>query len=201
MKHYFFKFLSSIHLNLSKGIDRVLMFIYRELFASCGKGVYFYPTKSYFFYKTISVGNKVYIGPGAMFLASDSSIKIGDKVMFGPNVSVIGGNHSTHIIGKLMADYKLSDKNPSDDKPIIIEEDVWVGSGAYILSGVTIRRGSIIAAGSVVTKEVPPYVIMGGVPARVIKPRWSVEEIIKHEELAYSPESRLPKELIHNREQ
>jgi acetyltransferase-like isoleucine patch superfamily enzyme len=161
MKRFIYKTLSSFHMNISKGWDRVLMLIYRVQFASCGKEVYFYPTKSSLLYKTINVGNKVCIGPGAMFLASESSIKIGDKVMFGPNVSIIAGNHSSHIIGKLMADYQLSDKLPSDDLAVVVEEDVWVGAGVYILNGVTIRRGAIIAAGSVVTRDVPAYAIMG----------------------------------------
>ena len=170
------------------------MYIYRDQFASCGREVYFYPTKSYFFYNTISVGNNVYIGPGAMFLASDCSITIGDKVLFGPNVSIVGGNHSTNIIGKLMADYNLSDKLPLDDLPVRIEEDVWVGAGAFILNGVTVRRGAIVAAGAVVTKDVPPYAIVGGVPAKIIKYRWSHEDMLKHEEFAYPPDKRLSKE-------
>jgi acetyltransferase-like isoleucine patch superfamily enzyme len=176
------------------------MFVYRSQFASCGKNVYFYPLRSFFYYKTIEIGNNVYIGPGAMFLASDSCIKISDKVMFGPNVSIIGGNHSTHIIGKSMFDYKLSDKLASDDQPVIIETDVWVGSGSFILNGVRIGRGSIIAAGAVVSKDVPPYSIVGGVPAKIIKYRWSVDEIMEHEKLLYNPENRLLKEdLIKNR--
>jgi acetyltransferase-like isoleucine patch superfamily enzyme len=196
MRHLISKALSSFHLNLSKSIDRILMHLYKHQFESCGKGVYFYPTLSYFFYKTISIGHNVYIGPGAMFLASDSFIKIGDKVMFGPNVSIIGGNHATHIIGKMMADYKISDKSPDDDQPVVIEEDVWVGAGAHILNGVNIKRGSIIAAGAVVTKDVPPYAIVGGVPAKLIKYRWSIEEIMRHEEMIYPPDKRLSKDKI-----
>jgi acetyltransferase-like isoleucine patch superfamily enzyme len=172
------------------------MYIYRDQFASCGSGVHFYPTKSYFYYKTITIGNNVYIGPGAMFLASDSFIKIGDNVLFGPNVSIIGGNHAIHIIGKLLIDYKISDKLPSDDLPVIIEEDVWIGAGAYLLTGVTIHRGSIVAAGAIVTKNVPPYSIVGGIPAKQIKKRWNTDDILEHERIAYPPEKRLSEEEI-----
>lgn len=179
-----------------KGYDRILMHLCRSQFARCGKQVYFYPTKSELYYKTIEIGDNVYIGPGAMFLATESSIKIGDKVLFGPNVSIIGGNHSTHIIGKLMADYKLPDKLASDDLPVIISEDVWVGSGAIILNGVHIGRGAIIAAGAVVTKNVLPYTVVGGVPAKLIKFRWSIIDIIKHEDLLYREEERISKEVL-----
>jgi chloramphenicol O-acetyltransferase type B len=64
---------------------------------------------------------------------------------------------------------------------VIIEDDVWIGYGAIIMSGVKIRRGSIIAAGSVVTKDVEPYSIVGGNPAKLIKYRFSKEEIMEHE--------------------
>lgn len=197
MKHVF-KLLSSTHLFLTKAYERILMVFYRSQFKRCGKNVIFFPRSSFFFYKNISVGNKVSIGGGATFLCSESSITIGDKVMFGPNVSVVAGNHSTHIIGKLMADYKISDKLSSDDQPVIIEDDVWIGSGAYILNGVIVRRGAIIAAGAVVNKEVPPYAIVGGIPAKILKFRWTTEEIFRHEEIAYPLEKRLSKELIMN---
>jgi len=154
------RMVSSFHLIGGKVIDRILMYLYRSQFSACGKHVHFYPTKSQFDYKTIELGDDVYIGPGAMFLASDSSIKIGNKVLFGPNVSIIGGNHSTHIPGKLMADYKISDKLAIDDMPIIISEDVWIGAGTIILNGVNIGRGAIVAAGAIETKNVPPYAVV-----------------------------------------
>ena len=196
MKHKLFRALSSFHLTVCKSYDRILMFIYRDQFASCGKNVLFFPTKSNIFYKTVEIGSNSYIGPGAMFLASESSIIIGEKVLFGPNVSIIGGNHSTHIVGKFIADYKKSDKLASDDQSVHIENDVWVGSGAIILNGVKIGRGAIVAAGAVVVNNVPPYSIVGGVPAKFIKFRWGLENIIKHEESLYPPHQRLSKEMI-----
>lgn len=196
MKHLIFKALSGFHLYCSKVYDRTLMYLYRHQFAECGKNVVFYPAYSDFYYRHIFIGNDVYIGPGASFMALISHIKIGNKVMFGPNVIIRGGNHSTHIIGKLMADYRTPDKRPEDDQPVIIENDVWIGTGAIILKGVNIGRGSIIAAGAVVTRNVPPYAIVGGVPAKVIKFRWRIEDIQKHEEILYLPQDRLSYKFI-----
>ena len=66
---------------------------------------------------------------------------------------------------------------------MVIEDGCWVGANVTILKGVTIGRGSVVAAGAVVTRSCPPYSIVGGVPARVIKPRFTAEEIAKHEKL------------------
>jgi virginiamycin A acetyltransferase len=76
-------------------------------------------------------------------------------------------------------------KNFKDDVTskgdVIIEEDVWIGSNSVILSGVNVGRGAVIAAGSIVNKDIPPYAIVGGVPAKIIKMRFT-ESQIKHME-------------------
>lgn len=79
---------------------------------------------------------------------------------------------------------------------MIIEKDVWIGANVTILEGVTVGRGATIAAGAVVNKDVPPYCIVGGVPAKVIKRYWSVEQILKHEAKIYPAAERLTKEQL-----
>jgi acetyltransferase-like isoleucine patch superfamily enzyme len=64
-----------------------------------------------------------------------------------------------------------------------VEDDVWIGHGAIIVAGVTIGTGSIVAAGSVVTRDVPPFSIVGGNPARVIKMRFSQEDLVEHKKM------------------
>lgn len=172
------KYLANIFIFIFKVRRRILMYIYKSKFQRYGQNFVFDPFDQ-FSYETISVGNDVFIGSGANFAASETNISIGSKVMFGPRVTIMGGDHNTSVIGKYM--YDVKDKLPENDLPVIIEDDVWVGTGVIILKGVTIGRGSIVAAGSVVVKSCEPYSIIGGVPAKLLKFRMTQEEIIIHE--------------------
>lgn len=99
------------------------------------------------------------------YITGDGGITIGNYVLFGPHVKVHAENHvfdRTDIPIKEQGVRSLG---------IVIEDDCWIGAGSTILDGVTIGRGTIIAAGSVVTKSVPPYSIVGGIPARFIRSR------------------------------
>lgn len=168
--------------------NRVFRYFLKFSFKRCGTNVKF-NNKDIFSYKNISVGNDVYIAPGAVFLSSDSEIIIGNKVLFGPNVTIITGDHPIDLRGKYI--YDIKEKSPGEDLPVIIEDDVWIGTGAIILKGVTVSRGAVVAAGAVVTKNVKPYAIVGGVPARTIRFRGEDSEIAKHEELLYGKQITL----------
>lgn len=156
------KFVAKVLSLIPKIWDRILMYIFQSSFKECGKYVVFHPSNSSFTYSNISLGNRVYIGEDARFWCTESAIKIADHVVIGPSVSIIAGNHSSHIVGKRLVDYKISDKRPEDDLPVFIDEDVWIGSNVTILNGVHVGRGSIIAAGGVVKDCVPIYSIVGG---------------------------------------
>jgi acetyltransferase-like isoleucine patch superfamily enzyme len=168
--------------------QRTIVLLMRPLFFSHGRRFIFDPFGNYSF-KTITVGNDVYIGPGALLSAPNSTITIGNKVMIGPKVNFVTGDHNTSQIGCFM--YDVHQKIPENDMPIIIEDDVWIGVGSTILKGVTVGRGAIVAAGAVVTRDVPPYTVVGGVPATTIRLRWPIETIIMHEALLYPPDNRL----------
>lgn len=174
-------------------IFRILLL--RPAFKQYGRNFTFDPDGSYTF-GTISVGDHVSLGQGPILLALCSQIQIGSHVMFGPEVTIRGGNHRIDMLGRFMNSVKNSEKRPEDDLGVVIEDDVWVGTRAIILHGVTIGRGSVVAAGAVVTKSVPPYAIVAGVPAKVIKFRWNVDTIIEHEKILYPLETRLTKEEL-----
>jgi acetyltransferase-like isoleucine patch superfamily enzyme len=127
-------------------------------------------------HRDITLGNNVGIGPGCYFVCDTL---IGDKVFIAACVAFLNSDdHNYDIVGKAIWDSGRGDKYK-----IIVEDDVWIGHGAIILSPVRIGRGAIVAAGSVVTKDVPSYSIVGGNPARLIKWRFTEDEIIKHESI------------------
>lgn len=95
-------------------------------------------------------------------------VELGAYSMFGPRVIVVGGDHRFDRVGVPM----IFAGRP-ELRPTVIEDDVWVGANAILMAGVRIGRGSIIAAGAVVTKDVLPYEIHGGVPARKIGERFA----------------------------
>jgi galactoside O-acetyltransferase len=82
--------------------------------------------------------------------------------MFGPHVTIATAGHPVHPAARPHGEQFSA--------PVVIEEDVWVGGHVVIMPGVTIGRGSVIAAGAVVTANVPPMVVAGGVPAKVLRP-------------------------------
>lgn len=122
------------------------------------------------------------IGANSTIFTSRAKLVIKKHFVSGPHLTIMTGDHH-YIVGKYMDTIHGDEKIPENDKDIVIEEDVWCGANVTILKGVTIGRGAIIAAGSVVTKDVPRYAIVGGVPARIIKYKFTEEEIVKHEEI------------------
>lgn len=112
----------------------------------------------------LEIGNNVGIAQNC-FIQVRGKVKIGSNIMFAPNVSIFSENHNTASVEKLMIEQGTIRKG------VIIEDDVWIGTRAVILDGVTIGRGSIVAAGSIVNRDVPPFSVVGGVPAKVIKSR------------------------------
>lgn len=142
----------------------VRVLVFRLFFKKLGRNALI-DYKTYFRYPSkIKVGENVSINRGCEFypvlLAEGGTITIGNNVAFGPNVKIFAGGH----------DYKTVDLITTA-APVLICDDVWVGGNTTILQGTTLGRGVIIGAGSVVTRDIPPYSIAVGNPAKVIKKR------------------------------
>lgn len=152
--------------------------------------------------KYIHIGEGVSLGAGVTIFATRAHVYIGKRSFSGPHLTIMTGDHPADIVGKFIADNRKVDleKQGVDiskyDQDVVIDEDVWMGSNVTILKGVHIGRGAIVAAGSVVTHSLPPYCVGGGIPAKCLKFRWSIEEILKHEALLYPENERFSKEQL-----
>lgn len=113
----------------------------------------------------LKIGDGTYIGEQNNIRAAGGSVFIGENCLISQQVSMIASDHGStkNELIKLQPWVSKGD--------IVIEDDVWIGCAAQILSGVTIGKGAIVAAGSLVNKNVPPYAIVAGVPAKIVKYR------------------------------
>lgn len=149
------------------------------------------------FHPWVKYGRNVHVQSSAVFYSPRKICVFGDNVGIGHycvlNTDIILGNNvmlAAHV-GLIARDAHTVDtlgvpmfEAPRGDKfKIVVEDDVWIGFGAVVLSGVTIGRGAIVAAGAVVTHDVPPYSMVSGMPARVVKMRFTPEQIVEHERL------------------
>lgn len=105
-----------------------------------------------------SIGKNVFINHACSFLDM-GGITIEDDVLIGPRVNLVTENHPLNP----------ADRRALITKPIIIKKNAWIGAGATILPGVTVGENAVVAAGAVVSRDVPPNVVVGGVPAKIIR--------------------------------
>ena len=145
--------------------------------------------------KNIFIHENVGIGPYAHISALNAKVVFKGDSSVAEHLTIHTGNHA-RLIGRFISDITEKDKPKGLDHDVIIEKDVWIGANVTILEGVTIGRGATVAAGAVVNKIVPPYSIVGGVPAKVIKYYWSIDEIIEHEAKLYPESERFSKEEL-----
>ncbi len=130
---------------------------------TCGPDVSFAPNVSFRNAERITIGAGSHLGEHSVIWAGNQTgrITFGRKCLLAPNTTVTASNYSTEA-GRYIMD------QPKVEQDIVIGDDVWLGANCVVLAGVTIGDGAIVAAGAVVTKDVPAGSIVGGVPARVI---------------------------------
>lgn len=145
--------------------------------------------------------------PKNIFLYGDNGLK--DAKIYATNAQFImkphsgaaeglrvaTGNHAM-VLGRFYRSITEKDKPKGLDKDVIVESDVWIGRNVTLLAGVTIGRGCSIGAGAVVTKDMPPYTVCVGVPAKPIKFKWTLQEILQHEEKLYPENERFSREEL-----
>lgn len=128
--------------------------------------------------KDFRAGAFSYVGPHSIIYPNTS---IGNYTLIANDVLIIGGDHNIRKAGT-----PLPFAGRESNKSTKIGDDVWIGARSIIMCGITIGNGAIVAAGSVVTKNIPPYEIWAGIPAKKIGTRFSEEEQIIHEKMLTS---------------
>ena len=145
------------------GAKRRTLFYVKTL-QECGSNLQVMPGFIVKFPERLFIGNNVTINRNVFITARDN-VYIGDNVLIGQNTIINSGNH-----GFLDPNIPINMQGQSSEK-IIIENDVWIGANCSVLKGVKIGNGAVVGAGSVVTKDIEPYTIVGGIPAKKIKNR------------------------------
>ena len=144
-------------------------FFRRGLLLHRGRRVKISPTAFFKYPENISIGNNTFINHNCcIWAAPRGQILIGDDVLFGPNVCLSASNHGIALGVPIRQQH-------GNDANILIGNDVWLGANVVVTAGVEIGNGCIVGAGAVVTGNLPPYSICGGVPARVLRWRTEVE--------------------------
>lgn len=191
----FFRLIRSIYTHLESTYN---FYVFRRKWRKLNSHNFTNP-KSIFPLNSVVVGNNSY---GDLNIESygnpNEKLIIGNYVSIGKNVTfILGGNHQISTITNYPLFSSFIERSPIKDAltkgPITIEDEVWIGFGVIILSGIKIGKGALIAAGAIVTKDIPPYAIAGGNPARIIKYRFT-DEII--ESLNDFNLSNFPSEII-----
>ncbi len=169
------KHLSWLTRTLPNFLWPVKWFILRKSLKKAGNNFRFSPNSIFSDHRLIEIGTNVFFGDRTI-INTVVPIKIGNNVMFGPDVMIMGGDHNYSVVGKLMKEVKEGGKNLS----VILEDDVWIGARTIILKGVKIGEGAVVGAGSLVTRNLPPYSVCFGNPCKPVKCRFFSEDLKKH---------------------
>ncbi len=166
-------------IQLKKGLNCIrnfLMFHVRYPWVKYGTNVHVQWSTSFWSpNRKVRLGNNVGIGYRCVV---NTDLTVGNDVLIAAHVAIISRDaHRYDVVGTSMF------QSPRGDKcEVVIEDDVWVGFGAIILSGVRVGRGSIVAAGAVITKDIPPYSIFVPATGTILRTRFSSTELSRHEE-------------------
>lgn len=182
---------------MGKGIGKIYQsYIYNcnpKNYCKSGKYVTLYPPV-YAYPQLIEIESYVRIQANfKAIISAKQKIIIKKFTGIGAGVTVISGEHTPTVsVPQYLSYIGVNDINNT----LIIGEDVWFGANSTLLYKANVGRGAVIGANSLVTKEVPPYAVVAGVPAKIIAIRFSIEQIIEHERHLYPEEERLTRKYL-----
>lgn len=160
----------------------------------CGKGSFIRPPSwiNKGGLEKIFIGDDSHISCDCVLFCTGGNLIIKNHVAISVGLTVVTGNH-LRSVGMWFTE---SEAKLNEGKDVVIEDDVWIGANVTLLSGVQIGRGATVGAGAVCVKNVPPYAIVMGNPAKVVGFNFTPEQIIEHEKVLYSESERLPLEVL-----
>lgn len=185
----------SIKQKIKNKIDKLFHIDRRSEYGYMSKDAFLAPDVLLFSKKNLYMYENTSIPEGALILNPRSKFIMKRGSFSSYNLCVCPGNHMPvvgmwkHNVTDAIKDQL--DKEGKFDRDIIVEEDVWLGINVTLLNGAHIGRGCIVGAGCVISGEWPPYMVIAGNPARIIKPVFPLDDIIRHEEKLYTPEDRI----------
>lgn len=190
----------SVKQRIKNKIDKLFHIDRRSEYGYMAKDAYLAPDVLLFSKKNLYLYENTSIPDGAIILNPRSKFIMKRGSFSSYNLCVCPGNHMP-VVGMWKHDVTdeikdILDKEGKFDRDIIVEEDVWLGINVTLLNGAHIGRGCIVGAGCVISGEWPPYMVIAGNPARIIKPVFSFDDIIRHEEKLYPPEARISIETL-----
>ena len=184
-------------------LTRLRIFIYTQFktyfrncnpknYARCGKHVNLFgplnlePSQ-------VELDDYVRLQPGLRMTAHNGRLEVRRYSAISADCTIIPGAHIPTVgMPQFLSTHHINDV----DGKIVVEEDCWVGTGAFLLSHARIGRGAVVAAGAVVTKPIPPYSVVAGSPAKVIASRFTIEQILEHERQLYPENERMTREEL-----
>lgn len=131
--------------------------------------------------------------PNVEIISAGGRVKVKKFTAIGSGCLIIPGSHIPTVgLPQYLSRTHINDTETT----IVINEDVWVGARSILLSHCSIGRGAVIAAGSTVTKIIPPYAVVAGAPCKIIATRFTIEQILAHEAILYPPEERFSRKYL-----
>jgi acetyltransferase-like isoleucine patch superfamily enzyme len=158
-----------------RGVRHAVRLMRRRRFGACGAHAHFDPFGSYLPPEKMFFGAGIFIGPGARVSAREG-FYVGDAATIGPELCVMGGDHNMRVVGSPLSKVLCGGVN----LPVRVGPGAWLGARVTLLKGVSVGEGSVVGAGSVVTKDVPAYAVAVGNPCSPVHARFGPEELAEH---------------------